>query len=212
MSMSNTSYEMCHVSYRGYLTKEIDAACEVLRKHGKVCADAVKELRRETDMPMRECAEMLRCLHRDMELDRLQSENAKLRADSTHWELAHCPGCRNVADLQEALDKNARLQSQADEWRRVAESKQDIIDHMRDAHAENAKLRDLARIGELTASHCADISRRYEELQVENAKLRRVSGEMYDYLHGILYEHYTIVPERMCDFEERLRELGVIME
>ena len=114
--MSDTSYEMCHVSYRGYLTHEIDAAREVLRKHGKVCADAVKELRRETDMPMSECAEMLRCLRRDMEIDRLQAENAKLR---------------------------------------------------------------------------------------------RVSGEMYDYLHGILYEHYTIVPERMCDFEERLRELGV---
>ena len=29
--------------------------------------------------------------------------------EQAHWELANCPGCKNVADLQEALDENARL-------------------------------------------------------------------------------------------------------
>ena len=33
----------------------------------------------------------------------------ELRDRLTHWELHECPGCKNVADLQEALDENARL-------------------------------------------------------------------------------------------------------
>ena len=53
---------------------------------------------------------------------RLQAENDKLRGKdhayayeagysdgATHYELEHCPACKNVADLQEALDENARL-------------------------------------------------------------------------------------------------------
>lgn len=28
---------------------------------------------------------------------------------STHYELEHCPACKNVADLQEALAENAKL-------------------------------------------------------------------------------------------------------
>ncbi len=28
---------------------------------------------------------------------------------SVHYELEHCPACKNVADLQEALDENAKL-------------------------------------------------------------------------------------------------------
>lgn len=70
--------------------------------------------------------------------------DAGCRDGSAHYELEHCPACKNVADLQEALDENVRLLSQLTEWKRVAESKQDIIDHMRDANVENAKLRELA--------------------------------------------------------------------
>lgn len=77
--MNMTNYELCHVSYRGNMKKEINAAREVLRKYGKSCADAVKELRHETDMPMTECGDMLRCLRRDAEIERIQVENAKLR-------------------------------------------------------------------------------------------------------------------------------------
>jgi hypothetical protein len=53
---------------------------------------------------------------------RLQAEKDKLRDKghayayeagysdgSTHYELEHCPACKNVADLQEALDENAKL-------------------------------------------------------------------------------------------------------
>ena len=28
---------------------------------------------------------------------------------STHYELEHCPACKNIADLQEALAENAKL-------------------------------------------------------------------------------------------------------
>lgn len=83
--MSETNYERCHVSYRGYLTEEIEAAREVLRRHGKPCALAVKELRDETDMPMSECSAMLRCLWRDTELERTQAENEKLRQMVNAW-------------------------------------------------------------------------------------------------------------------------------
>lgn len=95
--MSETSYEQCHISYRGYMDKEIDTAREVLRKYGKPCVDAVKELRSETDMPMSECANMLRCLWRDAEIEHVKSENAKLRELVrrliSHVEHPPCEGC-----------------------------------------------------------------------------------------------------------------------
>lgn len=34
---------------------------------------------------------------------------AGYRDGSTNYELEHCPACKNVADLQEALDENAKL-------------------------------------------------------------------------------------------------------
>ena len=34
---------------------------------------------------------------------------AGYRDGSIHYELEHCPACKNVADLQEALDENAKL-------------------------------------------------------------------------------------------------------
>ena len=111
---------------------------------------------------LRKAAQTERDLGRH-ELERTLLEAAdticELSGRLTHWELHECPGCKNVVDLQEALDENARLQSQADEWRRVAQSKQDVIDHMRDARAENAKLRELVRdmhkaLFSLNLDHC----------------------------------------------------------
>lgn len=32
---------------------------------------------------------------------------------STHYELEHCPACKNIADLQEALAENAKLRELA---------------------------------------------------------------------------------------------------
>lgn len=34
---------------------------------------------------------------------------AGYRDGSTHYELEHCPACKNVADLQETLAENVRL-------------------------------------------------------------------------------------------------------
>ena len=34
---------------------------------------------------------------------------AGYRDGSIHYELEHCPACKNIADLQEALDENGRL-------------------------------------------------------------------------------------------------------
>ena len=42
-------------------------------------------------------------------IDELCCENARLRERLVHMELHECPGCRNVADLQEALDENTKL-------------------------------------------------------------------------------------------------------
>ena len=73
-----TMYQECHHHY-GYLTRETEMARELLERCGKPTPQTVKDLRSETDMPMAECARMLRCMWRDMELERLQEENAKLR-------------------------------------------------------------------------------------------------------------------------------------
>ena len=34
---------------------------------------------------------------------------AGYRDGSVHYELEHCPACKNIADLQEALEENAKL-------------------------------------------------------------------------------------------------------
>lgn len=34
---------------------------------------------------------------------------AGYRDGSVHYELEHCPACKNVADLQEALEENTKL-------------------------------------------------------------------------------------------------------
>lgn len=72
-----TSYQTCH-RHLGGLEHETETAHILLQRHGAPKPDTVKELRQETDMPMSECAQMLRCMWRDMEFDRLKAENAKL--------------------------------------------------------------------------------------------------------------------------------------
>ena len=47
---------------------------------------------------------------------------AGYRDGSVHYELEHCPACKNVADLQEALDENAKLRALVkDMWEYVKE-------------------------------------------------------------------------------------------
>ena len=70
----------------------------------------------------------------------LESENEKLRADAAHWELEHCPACKNIADLQEALDENARLRKAMDFQALELGCMTDNRDVL---HVENARLRQL---------------------------------------------------------------------
>lgn len=59
---------------------------------------------------------------------------------STHYELEHCPACKNVADLQEALAENERLRQ---ENQSVGMAAYEL--GRASLAAENAKLRELCR-------------------------------------------------------------------
>lgn len=63
------------------------------------------------------------------ENDKLRQENQSIgmasyeigyKSGSIHYELEHCPACKNVADLQEVLDENAELrelcETVIDDW------------------------------------------------------------------------------------------------
>lgn len=65
---------------------------------------------------------------------------AGYRDGSIHYELEHCPACKNVADLQEALDENARLRSELESVGTAA-----YLYGRSDLNADNAKLRELVR-------------------------------------------------------------------
>lgn len=65
---------------------------------------------------------------------------AGYRDGSINYELEHCPACKNVADLQEALDENARLRS----------CLSDDVENARMIMGENSRLREQnARLREL---------------------------------------------------------------
>ena len=67
---------------------------------------------------------------------------AGYRDGSIHYELEHCPACKNVADLQEALAENAKLQNDADLLRAMLRQKRI---EKQCCMVENAKLRELVR-------------------------------------------------------------------
>lgn len=48
-----------------------------------------------------------------MSKDHAYAYEAGYRDGSVHYELEHCPACKNVADLQEALEENAKLRELA---------------------------------------------------------------------------------------------------
>ena len=58
---------------------------------------------------------------------------AGYRDGSINYELEHCPACKNVADLQEALAENAKLREQGAR----------LFDKTLELGTENAKLREL---------------------------------------------------------------------
>ena len=65
---------------------------------------------------------------------------AGYRDGSIHYELEHCPACKNVADLQEALEENAKLREQLEYALQTSRARLETIDRLK---AENAKLREL---------------------------------------------------------------------
>ena len=100
--MSESSYEKCHASHRGYMSDEIDIAHEIMKKYKKLCPDSIKELRHKTDMPMDECCNMLRCLWRDDKLKNVQTENAKLH-ELVQYILDECYGDEWFCEKAEEL-------------------------------------------------------------------------------------------------------------
>ena len=67
---------------------------------------------------------------------------AGYRDGSIHYELEHCPACKNVADLQEALEENAKLREQLEYALQTSRARLETIDRLK---AENAKLRELVQ-------------------------------------------------------------------
>ena len=75
---------------------------------------------------------------------------AGYRDGAINYELDHCPACKNVADLQEALEENAKLRDELAKWERLAASivlpEYPVTQFKpKDLERENAKLRELVR-------------------------------------------------------------------
>jgi hypothetical protein len=64
---------------------------------------------------------------------------AGYRDGSINYELEHCPACKNVADLQEALAENEKLRESV---KRLMTQRDERLAR---AEAENAELRELVR-------------------------------------------------------------------
>lgn len=75
---------------------------------------------------------------------------AGYRDGAINYELDHCPACKNVADLQEALEENAKLREELEQWHRLTagiELPEYPITEFKpkDLERENAELRELVR-------------------------------------------------------------------
>lgn len=95
---------------------------------------------------------------------------AGYRDGSTHYELEHCPACKNVADLQEALAENVRLREE------LEAAKHDLqVFSMRSVQldADNAKLLELLTfyLGCLTKGHVNCDSCAFAEYLCEHGRL-----------------------------------------
>lgn len=110
--MNNTTYQTCR-PYFGPLKEESTIAFEILEKYEKPCVDAVKELREETNLSLYDCNDMLRCMYRDRELERLSAENTKLQEENTElreqvWRLqVDWESERDYANQMEVKEKKA---------------------------------------------------------------------------------------------------------
>ena len=118
---------------------------------------------------------------------------AGYRDGSADYELEHCPACKNVADLQEALDENAKLRKD---------------------------IRDLDVCCQILNDRLGRDFGLAVQLDVENAKLRKLVQDMWPFIKDpcpnrecCLFEKCDADSERECHIEEhmaaRMRELGI---
>ena len=89
---------------------------------------------------------------------------AGYRDGSIHYELEHCPACKNVADLQEALAENVKLREDLEFER-----------------SENGWAREfLNRMGQKCGTKdCPSLVAYVTNLEAENAKLRELIRELF---------------------------------
>ena len=114
---------------------------------------------------------------------------AGYRDGSINYELEHCPACKNVADLQEALAENAKLREQI-HWLK----KGDIL-HV---------LTDQEYIDQCERERLMQVS--IDALDKENAKLRELVRNMAAEMRGLGVDFKRV---GWCDYADRMRELGV---
>lgn len=105
---------------------------------------------------------------------------AGYRDGAINYELDHCPACKNVADLQEALAENDKLRQ---ENQSVGMDAYEL--GRASLAAENAKLRELVRDMDECLEHSKPLCKgcRFQEPQERNCQ--------------------------WFEFDERMRELGV---
>lgn len=107
---------------------------------------------------------------------------AGYRDGSINYELEHCPACKNVADLQEALAENAKLRE------RITELEELLPESKRWFSADTV-----------------------EAYVAEIAKLRELARDMYERFYGVVIENWSYSTEDFQMYERRMRELGVEM-
>lgn len=108
-----------------------------------------------------------------MSKDHAYAYEAGYRDGSVHYELEHCPACKNVADLQEALEENAKLRQQladvTESMGRVGErcaKLRELVQDMRKAFIHNACYRWCEHMPEPCNGACQYL-RRMRELGIE---------------------------------------------
>ena len=130
---------------------------------------------------------------------------AGYRDGSIHYELEHCPACKNVADLQEALAENAMLREELKYERQTSRSRLERIDQLK---AENAKLREDL---EFANNEWEKESIEFLNLQAENAKLRELVADMW-FWHYEGHIDSESQERQMLHIDaviQRMRELGL---
>lgn len=130
------------------------------------------------------------------------------RNGSVHYELEHCPACKNVADLQEALEENAKLREElakARDPQRIGGQADPssfvyAIEQLREfrwQHATNDEDA-IPYINNVAAAH-----------ERENAKLREELEQWHRLTAGIELPEYPITEFKPKDLERENAKLRV---